>query len=124
VLVTFNPDNHAYKVHGDINKDGKEDVGENIKNVKLSDEDRVLFDFSPGVRDVEGNLVFRPISFASNGNTIIFNSRGQASTSGSIFLIHKNDKKRESNNRLRSINIIQSTGSIESFEFTGEGVWR
>ena len=123
VLVTFNPDNHAYKVHGDINKDGNEDVGENIKNVKLSDEDRVQFNFNTGVSDVDGNPVLKPISFASNENTITFNSRGQASTSGSIFLIHKNDMG-VSNNRLRSINIIKSTGSIESYELTDEGVWR
>ena len=123
VLVTFDPDNHIYRVHGDKNDNALEEAGEDIKIVKLNDEDRVQFNFNAGVSDVDGNPVLKPISFASNGNTITFNPRGQASTSGSIFLIHKNDIG-VSNNRLRSINIIKSTGSIESYELTDEGVWR
>jgi prepilin-type N-terminal cleavage/methylation domain-containing protein len=123
VLVTFDSVNHSYKVHKDINNNAVEEAGEDIKIVKLNDEDRVQFNFNAGVSDVDGNPVLKPISFASNVNTITFNSRGQASTSGSIFLIHKNDIGL-SNNRLRSINIIKSTGSIESYEFTDEGVWR
>ena len=123
VLVTFDSDNHIYRVHGDKNDNALEEAGEDIKIVKLNDEDRVQFNFNAGVSDVDGNPVLKPISFASNGNTITFNPRGQASTSGSIFLIHKNDIG-VSNNRLRSINIIKSTGSIESYEFASEGVWR
>jgi prepilin-type N-terminal cleavage/methylation domain-containing protein len=122
VIVIFDPDNHTYKVHGDRNNDEAENFGEDIKSVNL--ENRMEFGFfGNALLDVDGNPVLRPISFASNGNTITFNSRGQASTSGSIFLIHKNDIG-ISNNRLRSINIIQSTGSIESLELTGEGFWR
>ena len=123
VLVTFDSDNHIYRVHGDKNDNALEEAGEDIKIVKLNDEDRVQFNFNAGVSDVDGNPVLKPISFASNGNIITFNPRGQASTSGSIFLIHKNDIG-VSNNRLRSINIIQSTGSIDSLELTSEGVWR
>ena len=117
VLVTFDPINNSYKVLKDKNNNGQEDSGETIKSVNL--ENNIQFGFNSGVLDLEGNLVTSSIFFA-NGNTITFNSRGQASTSGSIFLIHKNDIGK-SNNRLRSINIIQSTGAIESLEYSSSG---
>jgi prepilin-type N-terminal cleavage/methylation domain-containing protein len=121
VLVTFNSINHSYKVHGDKNSDGQEDAGENIKNVKL--ENNMQFNFIVGVFDPDGNLVTSAISFANETPPIIFDSRGQASTSGYVYLMHESDIQEKTNNRLRAINIIK-TGSIESFEFTGEGVWR
>ena len=117
VLVTFDPINNTYKVLKDKNNNGQEDSGETIKSVNL--ENNIQFGFNSGVLDLEGNLVTSSIFFA-NGNAITFNSRGQASTSGSIFLIHKNDIG-QSNNRLRSINIIQSTGAIESLEYSSSG---
>ena len=121
VLVTFNSIKHSYKVHGDKNSDGQEDAGENIKNVKL--ENNMQFNFIVGVFDPDGNLVASAISFANETPPIIFDSRGQASTSGYVYLMHESDIQEKTNNRLRAINIIK-TGSIESFEFTGEGVWR
>ena len=117
VLVTFDILNNTYKVHQDINNNGVEESSEQIKSVNL--ENDIQFGFNSGVLDLEGNLVTSSI-FLASGNSITFNSRGQASTSGSIFLIHKNDIGK-SNNRLRSINIIQSTGAIESLEYNSSG---
>ena len=117
VLVTFDILNNTYKVHQDNNNNGEEEPGEKIKSVNL--ENNIQFGFNSGVLDLEGNLVTSSIFF-TNGNSITFNSRGQASTSGSIFLIHESDIGK-SNNRLKSINIIQSTGAIESLEYKSSG---
>jgi len=113
VSVTFNIDKNFYKVHDDTNSDGIEDHGESIKSVNL--ENNVEFGYVPGLRDIDGNMVTSPV-FLESGNTVTFNSRGQASKGGSIFLIHKNDIG-VSNNRLRSINILRATGAVEYLKY-------
>jgi len=113
VSVTFNIDKNFYKVHDDTNSDGIEDHGESIKSVNL--ENNVEFGYVPGLRDIDGNMVTSPV-FLESGNTVTFNSRGQASKGGSIFLIHKNDIG-VSNNRLRSINILKATGAVDYLKY-------
>ena len=113
VSVTFNIDKNFYKVHDDTNSDGIEGHGESIKSVNL--ENNVEFGYVPGLRDIDGNMVTSPV-FLESGNTVTFNSRGQASKGGSIFLIHKNDIG-VSNNRLRSINILRATGAVEYLKY-------
>jgi len=113
VSVTFDVSKNLYKVHNDTNSDGIEDHGESIKSVNL--ENNVEFGYVPGLRDIDGNVVTSPV-FLESGNTVTFNSRGQASKSGSIFLIHKNDIG-VSNNRLRSINILRATGAVEYLKY-------
>jgi len=113
VSVTFDVSKNLYKVHDDTNSDSVEDHGESIKSVNL--ENNVEFGYVPGLRDIDGNMVTSPV-FLESGNTVTFNSRGQASKGGSIFLIHKNDIS-VSNNRLRSINILKATGAVEYLKY-------
>jgi len=113
VSVTFNIDKNFYKVHNDTNSDSIEDHGESIKSVNL--ENNVEFGYVPGLRDIDGNVVTSPV-FLESGNTVTFNSRGQASKGGSVFLIHKNDIG-VSNNRLRSINILKATGAVDYLKY-------
>ena len=113
VSVTFDVSKNLYKIHDDTNSDNVEDQGESIKSVNL--ENNVEFGYVPGLRDIDGNMVTSPI-FMESGNTVTFNSRGQASKGGSIFLIHKNDIG-ISNNRLRSINILRATGAVEYLKY-------
>ena len=113
VSVTFDVSKNLYKIHDDTNSDSVEDQGESIKSVNL--ENNVEFGYVPGLRDIDGNMVTSPI-FMESGNTVTFNSRGQASKGGSIFLIHKNDIG-ISNNRLRSINILRATGAVEYLKY-------
>jgi len=113
VSVTFDVSKNLYKVHDDTNSDSVEDHGESIKSVNL--ENNVEFGYVPGLRDIDGNMVTSPV-FLESGNTVTFNSRGQASKGGSIFLIHKNDIG-VSNNRLRSINILKATGAVEYLKY-------
>mgnify|MGYP001184297097 CR=1 FL=1 len=122
VSVAFDVAKNIYKVHDDTDNDGIEDPGEKIKSVNL--ENNVEFGYKPGLLDVEGNPVTAAI-FLGDGSAVTFNSRGQASESGSIFLIHKNDIG-SSNDRLRSINILQATGAVEYLEYDREaepGPW-
>ena len=118
VLITFNEDKNIYTVSNDINGNGIEDFGENLKSVNL--ENNVEFGYNPGVYDVDGNLVTSSI-FLGSRYAVTFNSKGQASKSGSIFLIHKNDIG-VSNNRLRSINILQATGAIELLKYDSDSM--
>lgn len=113
VSVTFDASKNFYKVHDDTNNDSVEDHGESIKSVNL--ENNVEFGYVPGLRDIDGNMVTSPI-FLESGNTVTFNSRGQASKGGSIFLIHKKDI-RVSNDRLRSINILKATGAVDYLKY-------
>tara|TARA_B100001964_G_scaffold54996_1_gene62263 strand:+ start:111 stop:695 length:585 start_codon:yes stop_codon:yes gene_type:complete len=117
VLVTFEADKNIYKVHNDTDNDGVEDSGEIVKSVNL--ENNVEFGYNPGLLDVEGDRVSSAISLAG-GNTVKFNSRGQARNGGSIFLIHKNDIG-ISNDRLRSVNILEITGDAEILEYDADG---
>ena len=113
VLITFDTAKNLYKVHDDTDSDGVEDHGEAVKSVNL--ENNVEFGYVPELLDIEGNQVTSPIFFGS-GNSVTFNSRGQASKGGSIFLIHKNDIGL-SNDRLRSINILKATGAVEYLKY-------
>ena len=113
VLVTFDVSKNIYKVHDDTDSDGIEDSGEKVKSVNL--ENNVEFGYKPGLLDVEGNPVTAAI-FLGDGNAVTFNSRGQASNGGSVFLIHKSNVGL-SNDRLRSINILEITGDVELLEY-------
>ena len=113
VSVTFDISENLYEVHDDTNNNGVEDHGESIKSVNL--ENNVEFGYVPELLDIDGNIVSSPI-FMGSSNTVTFNSRGQATKSGSIFLIHKNDIG-ISNNRLRSINILRATGAVEYLKY-------
>ncbi len=113
--VTFNTTNHAYKVHDDKNSNGTEDSGEALKSVNL--ENSVKFAYNAGISDIDGNTVTATISF--NGSlTVIFDARGQANASGSVFLLHENDIG-VSNSRARSISVLQSTGAVDYWSYDG-----
>ena len=96
MIVTFDQGGNGYKLHNDADGDGVEDAGERIKIVNL--DSRVQFGFfGTGVVDMDGNVVNNPVSLVSGGNTFTFNSRGEASTGGSIYLIHVSDAGEHNN---------------------------
>ena len=116
VIVTFDQGGNGYKLHNDADGDGVEDAGERIKIVNL--DSRVQFGFfGTGVVDMDGNVVNNPVSLVSGGNTFTFNSRGEASTGGSIYLIHVSDAG-EHNNRLRGISLVEATGAVDLWEYS------
>jgi type IV fimbrial biogenesis protein FimT len=122
VLVTFNSTSDTYTVHEDANGDGVEDADEALKSVNL--EENVQFAFNSGIVDIDGNSVSVPVSF-SGSQTVTFDSRGQASASGSVFLLHANDIGKTSD-RARSISVLKATGGVEywSYDATVSPPWK
>ena len=117
VLVTFDSVENFYKIHDDTNNNGKEDSKESVKTVNL--ENNITFGYNLGLHDVDGNIVTSPIFF-EGGNQVIFNSRGQNDSGGSIFLIHKN-RVGYTNDRMRSILLSRITGSVELLKYDLNG---
>ncbi len=115
VIVTFNTGTNSYKIHNDTNNNGSEDGGEGLKNVTL--EHNVQFGFfGTSIMDMDGNNVNNPLSLTSGGSVITFNSRGEASTGGSMYLIHGSDTS-VGNHRLKGISVIEATGGVENWEY-------
>ena len=90
VIVTFNAGNNQYQIHDDTDSDGVEDGGETIKIVTLVPQVQFGF-FGGSVIDMEGNSVSNSVYLAGGGSVLTFNSKGQASDSGSMYLIPKSD---------------------------------
>ncbi len=116
VIVTFNAGSNQYQIHDDTDSDGIVDAGETVKNVTLIPQVQFGF-FGGSIIDMEGNSVSTSVYLVSGGSTVTFNSKGQASDSGSVYLIPGSDIG-ESNGRLRAISIVQATGSVDRWEYT------
>ena len=115
VRVAFNTTNHTYTIHDDTNSDGNQDSGEAVKTGVL--ENDINFAFNSGMTDVDGNSVTAAVSFGGS-TTVNFDSRGQSSSSGSVFLLHTNDIG-STNDRARCISVLQATGAVDSWEYDG-----
>jgi len=116
VIVTFNAGNNQYSIHDDSNSDGAENGGETVKNVTLIPQVQFGF-FGGSVVDTEGNSVSSPVYLAGGGSVLTFNSRGEASDSGSVYLIPGSDVS-QSNDRLRAISVVQATGSVDYWKYS------
>ena len=115
VLVTFNTTSHTYTVHDDTDSDGVQDSGEAVKSVGL--ENDINFAYNTGINDEDGNAVSAAVSFG--GSTIVtFDSRGQSSSSGSVFLLHTSDIG-STNDRARYISVLQATGAVDYWVYDG-----
>jgi prepilin-type N-terminal cleavage/methylation domain-containing protein len=115
VLVTFNLVANTYKIHEDTDNDGVEDAGENLKNAVL--ENNVQFAYNVGITDTDDNAVTSAVSFGG-AQVVVFDSRGQANSSGSILLLHLSDIG-ISNNRARLISVLQATGGVDYWTYSG-----
>ncbi len=115
VVITFDTGTNSYLIHNDTDSDGVQDGGENLKNVSL--EHNVQFGFyGTSVTDMDGNLVNSPLTLVAGGSVITFNARGEASTSGSMYLIHGSDVG-VGNHRLKGISVVDATGAVELWEY-------
>ncbi len=115
VLVTLDTTNNRYIILDDSNSDGTANTGETVKTVDLIPQVEFGF-FGSSITDMDGNVVGSPVTLASGGNVITFDSKGQASTSGSIYLIHKSDVGL-SNARTRGISMVQATGGADLWKY-------
>ncbi len=112
VRVTFDTTAHTYKIHEDSDGDGTEDAGENVKNAVL--ENDVQFAYNTGITDTDGNGVNAAVTF---GGTLVFDSKGQASSSGSVLLLHTNDIG-ETDDRARLISVLEATGAVDYWVYS------
>ena len=113
VVVTFNGGNHTYSIHNDIDNDGNQDAGENVKNVGLKNQ--VQFGYNPGITDMDGNNVTSAIFFGGS-SVVIFNARGESDRSGSLYLINPEDLGKR-DDQMRAISIIQATGAVDLYSY-------
>ena len=116
VRVTFNTTSHTYTIHDDTDDDGTQDSGEAVKSVAL--ENDINFAYNTGITDIDGNAVSAAVSFGGS-QTVIFDSRGQSSASGSVFLLHSSDID-STNDRARSISVLQATGAVDYWTYDGD----
>jgi prepilin-type N-terminal cleavage/methylation domain-containing protein len=115
VIVNFNTASNQYTIHDDSDSDGNVDGGETVKNVALIPQ--VQFGFHGGsVTDTEGGSSSNSVDLAGGGSILTFNSKGEASDSGSIYMIHISDVD-QSNIRLRAVTVIEATGGVEYWEY-------
>lgn len=115
VRVDFNTTSHTYTIHDDTNENGSQDSGEAVKSVTL--ENDVNFAYNTGMTDVDGNAVNAAVSFGGS-TTVTFDSRGQSSSSGSVFMLHTNDIG-NTNDRARYISVLQATGAVDYWVYDG-----
>ncbi len=115
VRVVFDLVANTYTIHEDNNGDGIVDAGENFKNAIL--ENNVQFAYNVGITDTDGNAVASAVSF--NGDQeVVFDSRGQASATGKVLLLHLNDIG-ITDDRARLISVLQATGGVDYWTYSG-----
>ncbi len=114
VRVTFSIVNNQYTVHDDTNSNGNVDGAETVKVIALIP--RVSFGFFGGIVDPNGNAAQSAVDLAGGGTILTFNSRGAASDSGLVYL-NPTSEIGQSNLLLRSIGVIQETGSVEYWQY-------
>jgi len=118
VRVAFDTTAHTYTIHGDLNNDGIQDAGEAVKTGTL--ENNVQFAKTPATPNPDGNAVALPVSFGAGGaQTVIFDSRGQADNSGSVFLLHTSDIAAVSSDRARCVTVLAATGGVDYWTYDG-----
>lgn len=115
VRVAYNTIAHTYTIHQDLNNDGIQDAGEPVKNGTL--ENNINFAINNGWLDIDRNGVNVPVSFGG-GQTVVFDPRGQASNSGSVFLLHPSDIGVTSD-RARCITVLAATGGVDYWTYDG-----
>lgn len=115
VVVTFNTFTNQYTILDDTNSDGTANGVETVKTVPLIP--RIQFGFSgAGIIDPDGAAVANSVAIAGGGNVITFNSRGQVSQSGSVYLIPVSEVG-QTDALLRAIGFVQATGGVDYWEY-------
>lgn len=119
VIVTFNAVASGYTIHEDVNGNGALDSGEPTRKTTLENGIQYGTNSKLKVTDIWGHDVLgkNPVALIDGGNRIVFNTQGQANTSGAIYLVPI-DEAEIRNDYLRAIRIIRTTGSIHVMKYT------
>ncbi len=113
VIVNFNTVTNQYTIHDDTDSDAVVDAGEAVKTILLT---RVSFGFFGGINDPDGNAAANSVDLAGGGTILTFNSRGEASDSGTVFLTPTSEIG-NSNILLRAVSIVQATGGVDYWQY-------
>ena len=118
VIVTFNAAASGYTVHEDVNGNGVLDSGEPTRKAILGNGIQFGTNSKLNVMDIWGHEILEenPIALIGGGNRIVFNTQGQASTSGAIYLVPAEEAGIR-NDYLRAVRIIRTTGSIKVLRY-------
>jgi prepilin-type N-terminal cleavage/methylation domain-containing protein len=114
VRVTLNTVTNQYTVHDDTNGNSIVDGAETVKTIALLPQ--ISFGFFGGIVDPNGNAAQAAVDLVGGGTILTFNSRGAASDSGQVYL-NPTGEMAQSNLLLRSIGVIQETGSVEYWQY-------
>ena len=119
VIVIFKPTASGYIVHEDVNGDDVLDPGEPQRKGVLERGIQYGTNSKLKATDIwgQGPVGENPVALVGGGNRITFNTQGQASKNGAIYLIPVEEVNIR-NDHLRAIRIIRTTGNIKVLRHT------
>ncbi|CCQ91038.1 hypothetical protein NITGR_550040 [Nitrospina gracilis 3/211] len=122
VTVTFFPDRKSFSVHEDINGNRTVDTGEFHEEFGLGDHLQFYDGSLPDLKNVwNGKPVGdRAVQLFGGGTQLTFNSMGQTSDNGVVYLIPKEDAGVTAKN-MRALQFLKTSGEIRVLHFTGQG---
>lgn len=117
VNVLFDVPNKAFKIHEDENNNNVIDGSERVRSYPLGE----------GIEFGIGNTPTRvyspaPISFTRQQAglpEVIFRRDGSASENGAVYITSLNAAARNADTDARSVELIQATGRVEWYRYTG-----
>jgi len=117
VNVVFDVPNVAFKIHEDEDNDNVVDATERVRQYPVGE----------GVEYGLGDVAVRlyapaPVTFTrtqAGMPEIIFRRDGSASENGAVYITSKNAAERNADQDARSVELIQATGRVEWYRYTG-----
>lgn len=115
VVVTFNTPANGYTILEDLNNNGIQDAGEPSWPHTL--QNKVVFNINAGLNDVFGNALGSATANFGGTSILTFNSQGQASATGSVYLIPSTDVGVK-NTRMKAVSVLLATGSVKLWTYS------
>lgn len=114
-IITFTS-SATYTIHKDEDGDGVQDSGENVQTVVF--EPGIQIGANSALTNVDNNpLNTSGLHFGAD-NKLTFDSRGECSESGSVYLIPTKDLSAPTrNDRARAVSVLQATGRVKSWRY-------
>lgn len=110
-IITFTS-SATYTIHKDDDADGVQDTGEDVRTGTL--ETGIQFGANAGLTNVDSNPLNTNGLHFGGDNALTFDSRGECSESGSVYLIPTDDLSAPiRNNRARAVSVLQATGHVK-----------
>jgi len=106
----------TYTIHKDDDDDGVQDIGEDVQTVTL--EAGTKLGANAGLTNVDNNPLNTSGLHFGGDNALAFDSRGECSESGSVYLIPTDDLSAPiRNDRARAVSVLQATGRVKLWRY-------